>query len=123
MIPLNLRKSKDIRIRIEDEKGFITIKGKTTGVSRDEFEYEIPYNDAKKMIKLCDKTIIKKRTTVKFNKRYWVIDIFEGENKGLVVNSNSAKSEKEKFVIIVSPIPNNITLSFLISFFYSYLLI
>ena len=123
MIPLNLRKSKDIRIRIEDEKGFITIKGKTTGVSRDEFEYEIPYNDAKKMIKLCDKTIIKKRTTVKFNKRYWVIDIFEGENKGLVVNSNSAKREKEKFVIIVSPIPNNITLSFLISFFYSYLLI
>lgn len=90
---------KTIRIRIEDEKGFITIKGKTTGVSRDEFEYEIPYDDAKQMMKLCDKTIIKKRTTIKFNQRYWTIDVFEGENEGLVVAELELKSEKEKFAL------------------------
>lgn len=90
---------KSIRIRIEDKRGFITIKGATNKISRDEFEYEIPYDDAKSLIKMCDKTIIKKRTTIKYNKRYWVIDVFEGDNQGLIVAEIELKSEKEKFAL------------------------
>lgn len=90
---------KSIRIRIEDTKGFITIKGGTNKISRDEFEYSIPVSDAKKLIKMCDKTIIKKRTTIKYNKRYWIIDVFEGDNKGLVVAEIELKNEKEKFAL------------------------
>jgi adenylate cyclase len=86
-----------VRIRIEDKKGFITIKGKTEGISRNEYEYEIPFEDATELIKMCKKTIFKKRTTIKFNQRYWVVDVFEGDNEGLVIAELELKSEKEKF--------------------------
>jgi adenylate cyclase len=90
---------RSIRIRIEDKKAFITIKGNTDKITRDEFEYEIPFDDATKLIKMCDKTIIKKRTTIKFNQRYWVIDTFEGDNEGLIVAEIELKNEKEKFAL------------------------
>ena len=90
---------RSIRIRIEDKKAFITIKGNTDKITRDEFEYDIPFDDAIKLIKMCDKTIIKKRTTIKFNQRYWIIDTFEGDNEGLIVAEIELKNEKEKFAL------------------------
>lgn len=90
---------RSIRIRIEDKKAFITIKGNTDKITRDEFEYDIPFEDAIKLIKMCDKTIIKKRTTIKFNQRYWIIDTFEGDNEGLIVAEIELKNEKEKFAL------------------------
>ena len=47
-----------VRVRIQDNKAFITIKGKTENISRDEYEYEIPVDEAKELMNLCDKTII-----------------------------------------------------------------
>lgn len=89
-----------VRIRIEDTKGFITIKGKTSNITRNEFEYEIPYNDAVELMKMCgDKVLIKKRTMVKFNRRYWSVDVFEGDNDGLIVAEIELKNEKEKFAL------------------------
>lgn len=88
-----------VRIRIDDKKGFITIKGKTHNITRNEYEYEIPFEDAEELLKMCDKIILKKRTMVKYNKRYWSIDVFNGDNEGLVVAEIELSSEKEKFAL------------------------
>jgi len=88
---------KTIRIRVVDDKSYITIKGETKNITRKEFEYEIPYNEAVEILKICDKTIIKKRITINYDKKYWYIDIFEGENEGLVIGEIELNSENEKF--------------------------
>jgi len=90
---------KVIRIRIEDDKAFITIKGKTEGISRDEFEYEIPHADGIQLIGMCKKTITKKRTTIYFSEKYWTVDVFSGANQGLVIAEIELKDEKEYFAI------------------------
>ena len=90
-------KDKITRIRIEDKKSFITIKSKTTGFTRNEYEYEIPYEDANDLICLCKKTLSKKRTYVEFKDKHWIVDIFEGDNEGLVVAELELKSEDETF--------------------------
>jgi CYTH domain-containing protein len=90
-------REKIIRIRIEDEKSFITIKGKTVGVTRNEYEYEIPYADATDLICMCKKTISKKRSYVEFQGKHWIVDVFEGDNEGLVVAELEMKSEDEQF--------------------------
>jgi adenylate cyclase len=87
-----------VRIRIQDTTGFVTIKGKTENISRDEFEYEIPIQDAKDLLKMCDKTIIKERTVIEYGKKHWDVDIFSGENKGLVVAEIELKEENEFFL-------------------------
>jgi len=76
-----------VRVRVIDDTGFITIKGATVGVTRNEFEYEIPVEDAVIMLDaLCVKPIIEKfRTTVEHAGLAWEIDVFHGDNEGLVV--------------------------------------
>ena len=88
---------KTIRIRIENEKGYITVKGKTTGITRDEFEYEISLDDAKQMIKMCDKTLSKRRSYIQYKGKLWTVDVFSGENDGLVVAEIELQSEDEEF--------------------------
>ncbi len=89
---------KTVRVRIAGRTGFLTIKGKTQNISRTEFEYEIPLNDAQELIKLCDKPIIEKtRYLVTVDQHIWEVDIFEGENKGLIIAEIELKSENEKF--------------------------
>lgn len=88
-----------IRVRIEDNRSYITIKGPTQNISREEFEYDIPLEDAESLIKMCDKTISKKRTTIKYKGKYWEVDIFEGDNEGLVVAEIELKDEDEKIDI------------------------
>ena len=86
-----------VRIRIQNLTGFITIKGKTENISRDEYEFEIPIQDAKDLLKMCDKTIIKGRTVVEYCEKHWYVDIFDGENKGLIVAEIELKDENEEF--------------------------
>lgn len=76
-----------VRVRIAGEKGFITVKGGTTGLSREEFEYEIPPGDAIAMIEtMCGRRVDKIRHTVDDDDGYrWTIDEFKGENEGLVI--------------------------------------
>ena len=75
-----------VRVRIKGDKGYLTIKGKNQGISRAEFEYEIPLADAEELLKLAEQPILSKvRYLEQHGNRLWEIDVFAGENQGLVV--------------------------------------
>lgn len=77
-----------VRIRTAGDKGYLTIKGRTHGISRDEFEYEIPLNEAEFMLKnMTDGVIIEKeRFEVRDSSGFiWSIDRFHGLNEGLII--------------------------------------
>ena len=88
-----------VRVRIKDNRGFLTIKSSTRGISRQEFEYEIPLDDAEELLKLCDDNVLRKyRRTVEYGGRVWEIDFFRGRLAGLVlaeVELNSADEAVE----------------------------
>jgi adenylate cyclase len=89
-----------VRIRIRDEKGFLTIKGNTntSGLSRFEWEKEIPVDEAKALLHLCEKGVIDKiRYEVKVGRHIFEVDEFYGENKGLIVAEIELQSENETF--------------------------
>ena len=90
-----------VRVRIRDKEAFLTIKGKNKGATRLEFEYPIPLNDANDMLKnLCNTSVIDKtRYLVKHDGHVWEVDIFEGDNKGLVVAEVELESENETFTL------------------------
>jgi len=75
-----------VRVRVTGEKAFLTIKGKPVGIVRTELEYEIPQNEAKVLLKLClDFPVEKIRFKEKIGELVWEIDIFKGENEGLIM--------------------------------------
>ena len=88
-----------IRIRITDDKAFLTIKGKTYNATRLEYEYEIPIADAEEMIeKFCRKPQIEKnRYKINFKGFLWEVDEFLGKNKGLVIAEIELTDPAEKF--------------------------
>jgi adenylate cyclase len=91
---------KTIRIRTKGKSGFITIKGKTVGASRLEFEYEIPIADANELInKFCSNLIEKTRHIVIHDNKTWEVDEFKGLNEGLIVAEIELTSEDEKYLI------------------------
>jgi adenylate cyclase len=86
-----------VRVRIAGNQGFLTVKGKTQGLSRAEFEYAIPLEDAAAMLDLCEKPFIEKtRYRVPFGAHTWEVDEFHGANAGLVVAEVELKSADEK---------------------------
>ena len=75
-----------VRIRIADDKAYLTVKGRNHGDTRLEFEYEVPVEDARVMLGLCEGRIIRKRRyIVPFEGMVWEVDRFEGELEGLTV--------------------------------------
>lgn len=91
-----------VRIRIFGEKGFLTIKGSSgeSGLSRSEFEYEIPLADAEELFSLCKPGVIeKKRYRAVVDSHTWEIDVFSGLNEGLVLAEIELDSEEEVFVL------------------------
>lgn len=90
---------KTVRVRIAGENSYLTIKGKHSGISRMEFEYPIPIEDARILLeKLCEKPIIhKKRHLKKHGGFLWEIDEFYGENEGLVMAEIELESEDQDF--------------------------
>lgn len=89
-----------VRIRIRDDKGYLTVKGKNTGSVREEFEYQIPYEDAERMMALCVPPVIEKtRYIVPFGGHTWEIDEFAGDRTGLVTAEVELSSSSEKYVI------------------------
>lgn len=95
---LNSTPERVVRIRLRDQTGIITIKGKTQGITRAEYEYEIPYEDALELLKLCETPpLVKTRFIVKVAGKQWEIDIFEGDNKGLSVAEIELRTEEEAF--------------------------
>ena len=89
-----------VRVRIKGDKGFLTIKGASneTGLSRFEWEKEIPIEEATALLKLCEKGIIDKtRFEVKIGNHIFEVDEFYGENEGLIIAEVELKSETEAF--------------------------
>ncbi|SDS40795.1 CYTH domain-containing protein [Polaribacter sp. KT25b] len=97
---LNSDKNRTVRIRIADDKGFITIKGKSneTGTTRFEWEKEIDILEAEQLLLLCEPSIIDKtRFYVKSDNHMYEVDEFYGDNKGLIVAEIELTSENEEF--------------------------
>jgi CYTH domain-containing protein len=96
---LNSAKERTVRIRTADAQAFITIKGMTVGATRSEYEYEIPFGDAKEMLEtLAEKPLIEKtRYKIPVGNLTWEIDEFLGENAGLIIAEVELKSEEQTF--------------------------
>lgn len=89
-----------VRVRIRGEKGYLTIKGPSDekGLSRYEFEQEIPLADAGQLLQLCEPGAIDKmRHLVRAGKHIWEVDVFYGSNEGLVMAEIELASEEELF--------------------------
>ncbi|MEO0796914.1 MAG: CYTH domain-containing protein [Verrucomicrobiota bacterium] len=87
-----------VRIRITGENDcFLTIKGPTQGMSRSEFEYPIPIDDGREILaKLCRQPLIEKtRHLIQHGSHVWEVDIFTGDNEGLIVAEVELDSEGE----------------------------
>lgn len=94
---LNSNKERTVRVRIAGDRGILTIKGKTIKTTRQEFEYDIPLAEARKLLLLCEQPIIEKtRYLVTADELLWEIDVFEGVNKGLTVAEVELQSEEQK---------------------------
>jgi adenylate cyclase len=95
---LNSNPERTVRIRIKGKKGFITIKGigNESGASRMEWEKEIPLEQAKALLKLCEKGVIEKtRYEVKSGNHIIEIDEFHGDNEGLIMAEIELQDENE----------------------------
>ena len=93
-------RGRTVRVRIRDERAYLTIKGPSMngGLSRYEFEREIPLDDGRQMMQLCESGIIDKtRWLVKSGNHTFEVDEFHGENAGLVVAEVELHHEDELF--------------------------
>ncbi|NER17237.1 CYTH domain-containing protein [Spongiivirga citrea] len=89
-----------VRIRIKGDEGFITIKGisNENGTTRFEWEKKIPINDAESLLKLCLPGIIDKtRYEIPIWKHLYEVDVFEGDNEGLVIAEVELENENDSF--------------------------
>ncbi len=95
---LNRDRERTVRVRIDGEQGFLTVKGVTTGATRSEFEYAIPLPDAEHLLALCETPPIHKlRHAVAFEGMRWDVDEFLGDNAGLVVAEIELADESQPF--------------------------
>ncbi len=97
-----LCKDPDRSVRIRYSKFhpcFITIKGKTTNISREEYEYQIPEKDAWNMLDMipANEWVIKTRYMQLVGGKHWEIDVFHNNNDGLIIAEVELKEENEKF--------------------------
>ena len=93
-------RGRTVRVRIRDEKGYLTIKGPAgeNGLSRYEWEKEIPLDEAQELMKLCEPGMIDKtRYLVQSGNHVFEVDEFYGENEGLGVAEVELSSENESF--------------------------
>ena len=87
-----------VRMRIRDDKAFITIKGKGKGAAHPEFEYDVPVVEAEQMMALCEPpVIVKTRFLVMHEGNRWEVDEFHGDLQGLVIAELEVPSEDYTF--------------------------
>lgn len=88
-----------VRVRVVDDRAWLTIKGKNIRSVRSEYEYPIPLTDALEMLaQLCEHPVIEKwRHCINIDTHLWEIDEFLGENSGLIVAEIELKQENEVF--------------------------
>ena len=95
-----LSNSPTVRVRIKNNRGFLTVKSSTIGISRKEFEYEIPAEDAEELLKLCGARVLKKiRRKISYGGKVWEVDFFEGRHKGLILAEVELNSPEEKIAL------------------------
>ena len=93
---LNSLKERVVRVRTMGDNAAFTVKGITVGATRAEFEYPIPFDDATKMLELCEQPIIEKtRYKVPIGHLVWEVDEFHGVNEGLTVAECELESEDQ----------------------------
>lgn len=104
--------SSELSVRIRRKKGanFLTIKSEEIGLSRQEYEYEIPRSDAEELLRICTGNLIDKvRYTVPHASLFWEVDVFSGRNKGLILAEVEITS-KEDAVVLPSWVGAEVTL-------------
>lgn len=95
---LQNEKSQSVRVRLKGEKAYLTIKSGANALSRLEFEYEIPVQDAQEMMSKLDlKTLSKTRYLIPNEGFTWELDVFHGALDGLIVAEIELQSENETF--------------------------
>ena len=95
---LSIEPNPTVRVRIAGEKAFLTIKGRTKTISRPEFEYEIPVNEAQEMMMLAISNPVEKiRYEILHEGFLWEVDVFSGKNEGLVMAEIELESENQPF--------------------------
>jgi len=92
-------KDASVRVRLQGETANLNIKSATLGVRRQEFEYAIPVADAEVLLRtLCHRPIIEKmRYLVPYANKQWEVDVFEGDNAGLIVAELELQEETEQY--------------------------
>ena len=97
---LNSDENRNVRVRVINDRGYLTVKGISQGATRVEYEYEIPKAEAEAMLdNLCEKPlIIKKRYKIEFKGFVWEVDEFLGENQGLIIAELELESENQVFI-------------------------
>jgi CYTH domain-containing protein len=95
---LSTVKERTVRVRTMEDKGYLTIKGIAVGATRMEFEYEIPREDADRLLEICEQPLIEKnRYTIEHGGFIWEVDEFFGENTGLIIAEVELESEDQEF--------------------------
>jgi CYTH domain-containing protein len=84
---LSREPSRTVRVRVARDKGYLTIKGASEGISRSEYEYPIPLADATELLdRLCERPLVEKtRYRIAHGAHTWEVDEFHGDNQGLVL--------------------------------------
>ncbi len=98
---LNQARGCSVRVRTVEDRGWLNIKSVTIGARRHEYEYEIPVADAREMLAtLCQGPLIEKRRHfVPYRGHTWEIDVFEGDNAGLIVAEIELRRPDEPFAV------------------------
>ncbi|WP_396152112.1 CYTH domain-containing protein [Flavobacterium sp.] len=97
---LSSNPERTVRVRVKGDKGFLTVKGKgnESGLSRLEWEKEITVDEAEQLLSICEKGVIDKiRYEIKMGIHVYEVDVFSGENEGLIIAEIELTSESESF--------------------------
>lgn len=95
---LSKQRGRTVRVRVAGDQAWLTIKGEATGISRAEFEYPIPVEEAVQLLELCEPSVIDKtRFAIPYGGHIWEVDVFHGENDGLIVAEVELADENERF--------------------------
>lgn len=97
---LNSHKDRAVRVRVKNNTGYLTVKGcsNESGTTRFEWEKEISITEATQLLAICEPgAICKTRYLVKNNQHIFEIDVFDGDNKGLIVAEIELENENETF--------------------------
>jgi CYTH domain-containing protein len=90
--------NKILRVRIANNKAYLTLKGNSKGITRDEFEYQIPLSDALQIIEMREGSIVSKTRYIVYEYgKKWEVDVFEDENKGLLIAEIELENEEDLF--------------------------